>query len=82
VTVTIPISFRSDRRVRIGQDPVPLEALPERLKQALAAETSRDVLLAGDGGVTVQEMMTVMDRLYEAGVRNVGIQTQPPRGGR
>ena len=82
VTVTIPISFRTDRRVRLGQDAVPLDALSERVRQALEGATTRDVLLASDGGVTWQEVVTVMDRLYESGVRNVGMQTQPTRGAR
>jgi biopolymer transport protein ExbD len=80
VTVTVPATFRKDQRVRLGQDSVPLEALAERIKQALAAESSRDVLLASDGGVVFQDVVTVMDRLYEGGVRNVGLQVQPPRG--
>ena len=80
VTVTVPATFRKDRRVRIGQEAIPLDALPERIKQALSTESSRDVVLAGDGNVTLQEVIQVMDRLYEAGVRNVGIQSQPPGG--
>ena len=82
ITITVPATFRKDRRVRLGADSVPLEALGERVKQALAGQSGKDVLLAGDGGVTLQEVITVMDRLYQAGVRNVGIQTQPPTGGR
>jgi biopolymer transport protein ExbD len=82
VTVTVPSTFRTDQRVRLGQDAVPLEALAERVKQALASETSRDVLLASDGTVQMQDVIMVMDRLYQAGVRNVGIQTQPPAGRR
>src|SRR6187431_3632574 len=35
VTVSIPATFGRDHRVRIGSDVVTLEALPERIKQAL-----------------------------------------------
>src|SRR6187551_617970 len=35
VTVSVPASYKKDRRVRIGDDAVTIEALPERIKQAL-----------------------------------------------
>ena len=35
-------------------------------------------MLAGDGGITLQELVRVFDKLNEGGVANVGIQTQPP----
>src|SRR6185295_9561291 len=35
ITVTVPSTFRQDRRVRIGSEIVTLNALPERIKQAL-----------------------------------------------
>jgi biopolymer transport protein ExbD len=79
VTVTVPSTFRRDRMVRLGQEAVPIDVLGERIKQALLQETVKDVVLASDGSVTMQEMMSVMDSLYQAGVRNVGLQTQPPR---
>ena len=82
VTITIPATFTRDRRVRLGQEAVPLDALTERVKQALSAESEKDVVLASDGVVTWQDVTSVMDRLYQAGVRNVGMQTQPVSGGK
>jgi len=38
----------------------------------------RDVFLRGDGGVTLQELYEVMDRLKEAGVQKVGIVARLP----
>jgi biopolymer transport protein TolR len=78
VTVTVPASFRKDRQVRLGQEAVPLEFLAERIRQALSSESAKDVVLASDGTVTMQDVFTVMDQLYQAGVRNVGMQSQPP----
>jgi biopolymer transport protein ExbD len=40
ITVTVPASFRQDRRVRIGNDVVSLTALPERIKQALFGQAA------------------------------------------
>jgi len=38
----------------------------------------RDVFLRGDGGIQLQELMEVMDRLREAGVEKVGIVARLP----
>ena len=34
VTVTVPLSFRADRRVRIGTEAIRLDVLDERIRQA------------------------------------------------
>jgi biopolymer transport protein ExbD len=80
VTVTIPSSFRRDQRVRIDEESVTITALSERVRQALSSRTTKDVVLATDGDVTAQEIATVFDRLRQAGVSNIGFQTQPPIG--
>ena len=77
ITVSVPTTFRTDSRVRLGGELVSLRALPERVKQALTGEMQQNVILAGDGNVSWQDMVTVMDALQEAGVKNVGLQTQP-----
>jgi biopolymer transport protein TolR len=78
VLVTVPTSFRRDRRVEIDGEFVRLEALEERVKQALNAKTKKDVILASDGDVTMSEVLAVFDVLQAGGVVNVNIQTQPP----
>jgi biopolymer transport protein ExbD len=80
VTVTVPMSFRKDRRVRIGSQAVGLDVLPERIKQALYGQPEQGVILAGDGGITLQELFTIADQLMAGGVRNVALQSQPPTG--
>ena len=82
VTVTVPITFRKDRTVHLGGERVKLEALPERIKQALFGQLQQNVILAGDGAITFQELVMVFDRLNEGGVKNIAIQTQPPTGRR
>jgi biopolymer transport protein TolR len=77
VTVTVPATFPQDRQVRLGKEAVPLDVLAERVRQALLNETAKDVVLASDGVVTMQDVTAVMDALYQAGVRNVGLQMQP-----
>ena len=78
VTVTVPITFRQDSKVRLGTEVIRLDVLVERIRQALSGQLNRDVIVACDGGVTVQELTRVTDKLREAGVEKVGMQTQPP----
>ena len=81
VTVSVPLTFHSDRRVRIGEDVIPLDVLAERVRQALGGQLKRGVMLAGDGGVTLQDLTTVFAALQAGGVDSIGIMTQPPPAG-
>ncbi len=78
VTVTIPAAFRRDRRVRLGEEAVALDVLPERVRQALFGQLQQNVVLAADGGTSWQDVVTVFDSLLAGGVNQVSIQTQPP----
>ena len=73
--VTIPLSFRDDQIVQVGDDPVRVEMLDERMRRELLERTDQDVFLRGDGEITLQELMSVMDELKEGGVTNVGLVT-------
>ncbi len=78
IFVTVPISYRQNHIVRIGDEPVRLDLLNERMRQALQGRPDREVFLRGDGGVTLQEVIEVMDRLKDAGVEKVGIVSRLP----
>ncbi len=80
VTVTVPLSFRRDQRVQIDGEGVSFEFLPERIRQALDARSEKSVLLSGDGGITMDDLIAVFDRLKQGGVENVSMQTQPAMG--
>jgi biopolymer transport protein ExbD len=75
VIVTVPLSFRSDQKVRLGQEDVRITVLAERVRQAMLTQTNKQVFLRLDAGVTAQEFMNVIDRLKEAGVENIGLPT-------
>ena len=77
VTVTVPLSFRRDRRVQVGEEFVGFEFLAERVRQAIGERESKQVIVASDGGVTMTEFISVLDKLQEGGIENVGMQTQP-----
>jgi biopolymer transport protein ExbD len=80
VLVTIPVSFRRDRRVQVDDEFVGFSVLAERVRQAVGQRERKQVTLAGDNGVTYGELIMVFDRLREAGVENVNLQTQPALG--
>jgi biopolymer transport protein TolR len=80
VVVTIPISFRRDRRVQVDKDFVGFSVLAERVRQAVGERERKQVMLASDAGVTFGDLVLVWDKLREGGVENVGVQTQPAIG--
>ena len=78
--VTVPLSFRSDGMVQVDEDPVPFDALHERMAVEMEARAERNVFLRGDGGITYDELMSVMDRLKQGGVEEVGLVVEFPDG--
>ena len=78
IFVNLPLTFRDDRRVFIGQDPVRIDVLTERMRQLMVNRTDRQVFLRSDGGIDVQELLDVMDRLKAGGVEKVGIVSKLP----
>ena len=79
VYVTIPATFGKTKRLMIEKDEIGIEALAERVKQALLTRDEKSIFLRMDATVTAQDIMTVTDRLKEAGVQKVGFTTQPPK---
>jgi biopolymer transport protein ExbD len=77
--VTVPTSYRRDRRVFIDQEAIPIDVLGERMRQAMQSRTDKQVYLRGDGEVQLQELMDVFGRLKEAGVEKIGVVAQERR---
>lgn len=78
IFISVPISFRKDRRVFIGEESIGVDVLEERIRQTMLNRTDKQVFLRGDGAVQLQELLDVMDRLKAAGVTNVGIVAKLP----
>ena len=76
--VTIPLSFREERIVQVGDDPVRVEILAERMRQELVEQTEKDVFVRMDREITAQDLMAVIDELKEGGVDTVGLVTDFP----
>jgi biopolymer transport protein TolR len=76
--VSVPLSYRQDHLVYLGNEPLPVEILQERVRQRMESRTDKQVYLRGDGGVQLQDLMDIMDRLKAAGVEKVGIVAKMP----
>jgi biopolymer transport protein TolR len=78
VFVTVPVSYRQDRVVYLGDERIRVDALQERIRQKMEGLQDKQVYLRGDGGVQYQELMEVFDRLNAAGVEKVGLVAKTP----
>lgn len=76
--VTVPASFRTDGAVFLGDERIRIEVLQERVRQKMESATDKRVYLRGDGTVQLQDLMSIMDRLKDAGVADVGIVAKAP----
>lgn len=78
IFVTIPISFRSDQVLQVDEESVRFEVLRDLMQQVMEGESDRQVYVRGDGGITYQELVSVMDELKAGGVESVGLITELP----
>jgi len=77
--VTVPLTFRTDGLLQVDEDSVPFAALHERIAIEMENRGQRNVFLRGDGAITYDELMSVMDKLKEGGVEEVGLVVDYPR---
>ena len=78
VFVSVPLGYRQNHIVYLGDDPIRAEILQERIRQKMENRSDKEVYLRGDGGVQYQDLMEVFDRLKAAGVEKVGLVTKMP----
>ncbi|MGE3956345.1 MAG: biopolymer transporter ExbD [Vicinamibacterales bacterium] len=79
IFITVPATFRTDGGVFLGDEKVrSVEVLQERVRQKMESATEKKVYLRGDGTVQLQDLMSVFDRLKDAGVSDVGIVAKAP----
>ena len=76
--LTVPLTFRKDRTVRLGAERVRVDLLAERVRQLMDGRADKKIYLRGDGGITLQELLDIMDRLSEAGIQQMGIIARLP----
>lgn len=78
IYVTIPATFGQTRIVQLGNEEIRVDILNERMRQLLLTVDDKSVFIRADASVTVQQFMTVTDKLKDAGVEKVAMATQPP----
>jgi biopolymer transport protein ExbD len=78
VFINVPLTYQKDRLVYLGNEPIRLEILQERVRQKMENETEKKVYLRVDGTLRVQDYMDVVDRLNAAGVDNIGVVAKMP----
>src|SRR5918992_1146178 len=76
--VDMPLSFRQDRRVFLGKEPVRIEVLEERVRQLMVNRSDKQVFIRSEGQLQVQDLIDVLDTLKAAGVEAAGIVTELP----
>jgi biopolymer transport protein ExbD len=76
--VDVPASFKQDRRVVIGKEPIRIQVLSERVRQLMENRTDKQVIVRTDLTLSVQDMVDVFDTLKAAGVTAVGLVTEVP----
>jgi biopolymer transport protein ExbD len=76
VEVTVPLSYRQNKTVYLGREPVREAVLQERVRQKMENAAKKDVYLRGDGGLNLSEVMKITDMLKAAGVEHVGLETR------
>ena len=78
IFVNVPLTYRSNAR-GLSRRRADSHRDSRRAGAPGAVEHStKEVFLRGDGGVQLQELMDVMDRLKAAGVEKVGIVSKRP----
>jgi biopolymer transport protein TolR len=80
--VTVPATYRTDRRVQLGEEFVPIEVLGERIRQVMQSRNDPGLYLRGDGAISLQDLMDVFGRLKEAGVQKIGVVAEERRAGK
>jgi biopolymer transport protein ExbD len=80
VSVTVPADFSKRHIVYLGDKEVRVEILNELVKQALLTKADKKVVVRADGVVSMQDFLTVTEKLNQGGVFDVSLQTQPVSG--
>ena len=78
VTVTIPAGFGQTSIVQLDKEEIRIEILTERIRQIMLTRTDKSAFIRSDASITMQQFMSVTDKLKEAGVEKVAISTRPP----
>ena len=71
------ISINKDQRVFLGNDPINIHEIGNRLRQRIRDPRQQSIFVRADENVPFGAFATVMDAVKQAGFANVSIVTQP-----
>lgn len=71
------VTIDHDQRIYLGDQPINIHELPERLQSAASNPAHQVIYLRADQTVPFGAFATVMDAVKQAGITNVSIVTQP-----
>ncbi len=71
------ISIDRQQRVFVGNDPININEIADKLRQKIRDPEHQSIVLRADENVPFGAFATVMDAVKQAGITNVSIVTQP-----
>jgi biopolymer transport protein TolR len=71
------ISITSKQDIFLGNDPININLLPQKLHEKVRDPEHQSIFLRADENVPFGVFATVMDSVKQAGITNVSIVTQP-----
>ncbi len=71
------ISIDRQQKVFLGNDPVNINEIPDRLRRKVRDPQRQSIFIRADENVPFGAFATVMDAVKQAGITNVSIVTQP-----
>jgi biopolymer transport protein ExbD len=78
VPESVTLTVTPDQKIFIDGKLIDREALPERLRAAVARTTHQLVILEGDERVLLGEAVNLLDLARQAGAKKVAVATRPP----
>jgi len=71
------ISINKEQRVFLGNDPININEIGDKLRQKIRDPRNQSVFVRADEDVPFGAFATVMDAVKQSGITNVSIVTQP-----
>ena len=76
------ITIDKQQRVFLGNDPININEIPDRLRSRVRDPQNRIIYLRSDENVPFGAFASVMDAVKQSGITNVSIVTEPLNSGR
>jgi biopolymer transport protein ExbD/biopolymer transport protein TolR len=73
----VVISIDRQQKVFIGNEPININEIPNRLRQKVRDPQRQSIFIRADENVPFGAFATVMDAVKQSGITNVSIVTQP-----